>query len=197
MDTSDREQGARGQRLWHKGERAKVSIMHVFRTAYQENDARRAHRGEAGNEAEISKRSLQRRDGVGEEQLRRHLEYDLNALLNTVQLGSAVDLSDAPHVERSIVNYGFRDLSGFSVAEINTPVMIDTIRQSLMDYEPRLTRESIEVSVVAGDADNKQRLSISVSAELMGDPVDIPMDFDAEVDIGAGKLKMSKLRGQM
>jgi type VI secretion system protein ImpF len=31
----------------------------------------------------------------------------------------------------------------------------------------------------------------------MGDPVDIPMDFDAEVDLGAGKLRMSKLRVQL
>ena len=106
-------------------------------------------------------------------------------------------LDDTPHVEKSIINYGFRDLSGISLSEIKRPTMIAAIRQSLIDHEPRLVRESIEVKVGQAEGDSKQRLSISVAAELMGDPVDIPLDFDAEIDVGAGKLKMSKLRVQM
>jgi len=39
-------------------------------------------------------------------------------------------------------------------------------------------------------------IAISVSAELMGDPVDVPLDFEAEVDLGAGKLNMSRLQVQ-
>lgn len=170
--------------------------MQVFRESYFEHDSRKANAATGGGEAKISKRSQQRREGVSENQLRAHLEADLNALLNTIQLGSAVSLDDSPHVKNSIVNYGFRDLSGISAAEINTPKMVDTIRQSLLNFEPRLMSESIDVSVVGGEGNSKQRLTISVSAELMGDPVDIPLDFDAEVDLGAGKLKMSKLRVQ-
>jgi type VI secretion system protein ImpF len=40
-------------------------------------------------------------------------------------------------------------------------------------------------------------MAITVSAEMIGDPVDVPLDFDAEVDLGAGKLHMSKLRVQL
>lgn len=191
------QKGSSGQRLWRKGDRAKISIMQVFRESYFEHDARKANTAAGAGEATISKRSQQRREGVSENQLRAHLEADLNALLNTIQLGSAVSLDDTPHVRDSIVNYGFRDLSGISVSEINTPKMVETIRQSLLTFEPRLLSESIDVQVGGSDGDERQRLSISVSAELMGDPVDIPLDFDAEVDLGAGKLKMSKLRVQV
>ena len=189
--------GATGQRLWRKGERAKVSILQVFRESHFEHDARKGNAGPITGESKISNRSQQRREGVSEQKLRRHIEADLAALLNTIHLGSSVELSDTPYVEKSIVNYGFRDLSGISVGEIKTPAIIATIKQSLMDHEPRLVRGSIEVSVAQTEGDNKQRLAISVSAELMGDPVDIPLDFDAEVDMGAGKLKMSKLRVQL
>ena len=184
-----------GQRLWRKGEKAKVSIFQTFRSAFEAGDAQRAH-PVSGGESEISQRSRQRREGVSETTLRAHLEADLNALLNTIHLGSCVDLDDVPHVQASIVNFGFRDLSSVSLAEMNTPGLKATIRRSLINHEPRLIPESIDVEVTQAEGDNRQRLSIAVSAELMGDPVDIPLDFDAEVDMAAGKLKMSKLRVQ-
>ena len=197
MAKSQAKVGSTGQRLWRKGERAKVSILQVFREAHFEHDARKGNAGVVAGESQVSNRSQQRRDGISEQQLRRHLEADLAALLNTIHLGSSVPLDDTPHVEKSIINYGFRDLSGISLSEIKRPTMIAAIRQSLIDHEPRLVRESIEVKVGQAEGDSKQRLSISVAAELMGDPVDIPLDFDAEIDVGAGKLKMSKLRVQM
>ena len=184
---------APGPRLWRKGERAKVSILQVFRNSFESGDAQI---GSDANHTDASPRSLQRRDGINEETLRKHLQTDLNALLNTIELGSTSDLSDFPYVNASIVNYGFRDLSNVSVAEINTPRIKENIRASLINHEPRLIRESIQVDVIEPEGDNRQRLSISVSAELMGDPVDIPLDFDAEVDMSAGTLKMSKLRMQ-
>lgn len=188
---------ATGQRLWRKGDRAKVSILQVFREAHFEHDARRANQAAEDGETPVSRRSLQRRDGVSEDKLRTHLEADLSALMNTIQLGSTVDLDDVPHVRSSIVNYGFRDLSGVSMLEMTTQKLVDTIKQSLLTYEPRLTHDSIDVKVTGAEGNSRQRLSISVAAEMVGDPMDIPLDFDAEVDVGAGKLKMSKLRVQV
>lgn len=177
------------RRNWRKGERAKVSILQVFRNSFEAGDARGSAPGDGP-------RSLQRRDGLDEATLRKYLETDLNALLNTVELGSVVSLHDVPHVAASIANYGFSDLSSVATADINSPRIKETIRKSLINHEPRLVHDSIEVTVVEPNGDNRQRLSISVSAELMGDPIDIPLDFDAEVDMAAGKLKMSKLRMQ-
>lgn len=184
-----------GHRMWRKGERAKVSVMQVFRTAYAEHDARKANQG--GSDAKISKRSQQRREGVNEAALRDYLQDDLNALMNTINMGSTVDLEDVPHVKASILNYGFRDLSAVTLHELGSRAIRDSIRQSLINHEPRLVTDSIDVRVTQVEGGTRQRLSISVSAELMGDPVDIPLDFDAEVDVGAGKLKMSKLKVQM
>ena len=195
MKQSASDKSGSGQRVWRKGERAKVSIFQTFRNAFYEGDSRRPN-PVAGGEAEISARSRQRREGVSERTMRDHLEADLNALLNTIQLASSVPLDDVPHVQASIANFGFRDLSSVPLAEINTHGIKDTIRQSLINHEPRLVPESIGIDVREIEGDTRQRLSISVSAELMGDPVDIPLDFDAEVDIAVGKLRMSKLRVQ-
>lgn len=187
----------RDRRAFRTGDRSKVSIIHIFRSAHYAKDAKRASGKTEDGDAEITQRSKQRREGMSEDMLKLHLQIDLNALLNTIRLEAAVPLDDAPYVARSVANYGFRDLSEVSPSDVRSPRFVESIRQSLLDHEPRLVPESVEVRVAeTGEDDNRQRLALSVSAELMGDPVDIPIDFDAEVDLSAGKLKMSNLRVQ-
>ncbi|WP_141693096.1 type VI secretion system baseplate subunit TssE [Thioclava sp. SK-1] len=195
MTSSELDPAAR--RHWRRDDRAKVSILQVFRASFADHDARRAPADATNDGRETSSRSKMRRDGVSEDTLRAHLEYDLNALLNTIRLDAASSLKDAPHVARSILNYGFRDLSGVPASSLQKPDIIQSIRQSLIDHEPRLVKHSISITVADTSKTTDQRLSLTISAELMGDPVDIPLDFDAEVDLGAGKMKMSKLRVQL
>lgn len=193
----DHTESGPSRRKWRTGERSKVSIMQIFRSSFHAHDAKRANQRIEGKDTEITQRSRQRRVGMSEAELRSHLQSDLDALLNTIRLDSVVDLNDAPHVASSILNYGFCDLSGIGTAELKTGKFIASIRQSLIDHEPRIVPSSLDVRVVDAEASSNQRLSIKVFAELMGDPVDIPLNFDAEVDLGAGKMKMSKLRVQM
>lgn len=183
-------------RSWRRGDRSKISVMHVFRSAYYEHDAKKENERAEDGSAQISRRSKQRRHGVGEDTLKAHLQADLNALMNTIRLDAVVDLEDAPYVARSVANYGFQDLSNISESELNDTRMVNSIRQTLLDHEPRLIPESVEVRVADRTEDVQQRLSLMISAELMGDPVDIPIDFSAEVDLGAGKMQMSGLRVQ-
>ncbi|WP_420857756.1 type VI secretion system baseplate subunit TssE [Marivivens marinus] len=170
--------------------------MHIFRSAHYEHDARVARARTEDGETEITQRSKQRREGMDEDSLKRHLQADLNALMNTIRLDSAVSLEDAPHVMHSVLNYGFRDLSDVTAQDLNSSSVVKSIRESLLDHEPRIIPESLDVKVSERAGGNRHRLSISVTAELMGDPVDVPIDFDAEVDLGAGKLHMSALRVQ-
>jgi len=196
MNSSSKDTGSITRGPWNKGVRAKVSIMHVFRAAHIDRDAKIDREKSKDGEAVVTQRSKQRRHGVSEDTLRAHIQYDLQALLNTIRLDAVIPLEDAPHIARSVLNYGFRDLSNVTSDELSSPRIVDSIRQSLIDHEPRLIRDTIEVKMGAGEGDSKQRLSITVSAELMGDPVDIPIDFSADVDLGAGKMKMSQLRLQ-
>lgn len=183
----------RARRHWRAGDRAKVSIMNVFRAC----DGRLAASGPADGAREITARSLQRRDGAGEEALSQHLQADLHMLHNTTRLAAAESLDDAPHVARSVLNYGFRDLSDLSATEVGAPDVERSIRRSLLDHEPRIIPATLEAAIrAAAGTGADQRIELSVSAELMSDPVDIALDFDAEVDLGAGKLRLGRFRVQ-
>ena len=193
MPRGDADNSETARRPWQTGRKAKTSLLQVFRAAHQEHDARRCRDKAGDGTSQLTKARKQRRFGVSENELRAHLEADLAALLNTTHLESAVPLDDAPHVADSIVNYGFRDLSSLGTRELNTPAVVETLRRSLLRFEPRLIASSLDVQIRDSGGRN-HHLAVAVSAELMGDPVDVPLDFDAEVDLGAGKMTLSKLR---
>ncbi len=198
MTSDDSDLSTQVTRVWRKEDRAKVSIMQIFRSHHHERRKKKHAKRTLDGDGEVTEtRSIDFREAVSEDQLRHHIEADLNALMNTIRLDSAVSMKDAPHVASSILNYGFRDLSSVTLRDLNSASIRDSIKQSLIDHEPRLVPDSIEVTVKRGEGGKDQRMNLFVSADLMGDPVDIPLDFDAEVDLGAGKLRMSKLRVQL
>ncbi|MFT6452473.1 MAG: type VI secretion system protein ImpF [Halocynthiibacter sp.] len=178
-----------------KGHR-QVSIMHVFRSAAESGDARDGKTNYQGGDRELTARSKERREGTDEGTLKSHLSADLGNLMNTIRLDAAVSLSDAPFVERSIVNFGFRDMSSVSASAMTNQNIIQSIRESLINYEPRLIAETIEITINKSDAINTQRLTFDISAEMVASPVDVPLDFVAEVDLGAGKIQMTRLKVQ-
>ena len=194
MATDHDDHARASRRLMRKGDRSRVSLMQIFRAAHRDRDARLALPQDGQGETAITSRSKMRRDGVDESTLRSHVQADLSALMNTIQLGAIVDLGDAPHVERSILNYGFRDLSDVTARDLNSSSVVASIRQSLLNHEPRIVPETLEVRVADATGGTHHRLEISVTAELMADPVDVPIDFKAEVDLGAGKLRMRNVR---
>lgn len=184
------------KRDWKQGERSKISLMQAFRSAHSDHDATKiTDRGKDG-EIKITVRSKQRREGVSDEALRAHLMQDLETLLNTVQLDAIEPLDDVPYVKASLLNFGFPDFSTYTRKELAKPHVVAKIRQVLLDFEPRLRGATLDIRVENPEYGSNKRPRIHVSAEMMNDPVDIPVDFEAEVDLGVGKLSMPQLRTQ-
>lgn len=180
-------------------ERSRISLLDVFRQSFEEKDARQ--RGTSDTEAgglntvaRVSGRSNARRLGVDEDTLRAHVRQHLATLMNTIRLDAAVDLEDAPNVAQSVVNYGFQDLSNLTRIELTSHQIAKSIKQSLADHEPRLVKNSIEVKVEMLQGDDYQRVAVQVNADLIADPADIPVEFSADVDTGAGKVVLNTKR---
>lgn len=182
------------RKAWRSGQQARMSIMQVFRQAHRAKDGKVATESAGPGETNVTARSRQRRVGLSEDDLKASLRNDLSDLMTTVRLDAVVPLDDVPHVKASIVNYGFRDFSGITLAELRSPIVSADIRQALIDHEPRLIAETVTVALATDETEVHRRQTITVSAEMMGDPVDVAVDFDAQVDVGGGKLKMSDLR---
>jgi type VI secretion system protein ImpF len=177
-------------------DRKQVSLMHVFRSAAERGDSRDGAKSYRDGDREITSRSKERREGTSEETLRRHLTNDLAGLMNTVNLEASVDLADYPYIRKSILNYGFGDLSSLSDKGMAEAELARFIKETLMRHEPRLIPSTIEINVNKDLESVSQRLTFDISADMVASPVDVPLDFVAEVDMGAGKIQMTKLRVQ-
>ena len=89
----------------------------AFRAAHQERDAKVPVDIRDSGERVIAARRVSARTPISESELRKLVNTDLLALLNTTNLDSAEDLSDAPEVRKSILNFGFPDLASRSIDE--------------------------------------------------------------------------------
>ncbi len=177
-------------------DRRQVSLMHVFRSARAQRDASKDEANYQDGAREVTSRSQERRIGTDEATLRQHLTADLANLMNTINLDAVVDLDDTPYVAKSVINYGFGDMSEMSNSIHAGQQIAQLIRDTLIEHEPRLIADTIEIQLNRDEQETTQRLSFDVSAEMVATPVDVPLDFVAEVDMGAGKIQMTRLRVQ-
>ena len=186
----------RAEKTMAPRDRHQVSLMHVFRSAHAQRDSRKDKVEKVDGDRTMTERSKERRTGTDEETLRKHLAYDMGSLMNTVNLDATVSLADAPYVARSVVNYGFDDLSHLSDSDIDTVEVTKLIKRTLMTYEPRLIPDTIEVKVSDDQDESNQRITFDITAEMVASPADIPLSFVAEIDQGAGKIQMTRLKVQ-
>lgn len=172
-----------------------VSLMNVFREAAQSRDARESGEEYAeGGDRVLATRTLARRQGAKESHLRQHLAEDMANLMNTTQLGAAEDLEGLDFVKRSVLNFGLEDMSRMTTDDVRRDKVRARLRKSLLEHEPRLIAESLEiVPRLEDDGTDVQRLAFDITAEMAAKPVDVPLEFIAEIDVGSGKIKMSKL----
>lgn len=175
-------------------DRHQLSLMHVFRAAHASRDSRKVEKNMQDGNREMTQRSKERRGGTDEETLRKHLNYDMASLMNTVNLDAVVPLDDHPYLAKSIINFGFGDLSHLSDSEKDADTVAALIRKTLLNYEPRLIAETLEVTMSTKQDGSNQRMTFDITAEMYASPADIPMNFVAEVDDGAGKIQLTKLR---
>lgn len=167
--------------------------MLAFREAFEEGDARERLEERVGGERVVSGRGLLRRRGAGEALLKRDLAVDLMSLANTIDLASAVDISDLDYVKRSIVNFGLPDFSALTSLETGVSDVGRLLKTALLAHEPRLRPESIHVEQSVEVDDESHRVSFSVTAEMAASPLDLPLEFVAEVEVGSGKIRLTRL----
>lgn len=172
-----------------------MSLLHIFRDSAERRDARDDGRRYVQGERDLTQLSQARRDGAGEAAIRRNLSLDLASLMNTIRLDVCLPLGDHPRVAASIVNHGFQDMDSLWRNHRTPGSLAEAIRDALIVAEPRLRPETLEVRLDDAGPDVDQRLFFEISAEMISDPNDIPLQFVAEIDPAAGKITMSRMQG--
>jgi len=174
-------------------DRFQIPLMFAFRDAFDAKDARKRIEERRDGERVISGRGSLKRRGTDEIVLKKNLAVDLLALVNTIDLASAVDLGAFEHISRSILNFGLRDVASLTSEEAGVDSLARDLSTALASHEPRLDPDTLQVVRDRELDDVNQRIRFTVSAEMFCAPLDIPIEFVAEIDVGSGKVQLTRL----
>jgi type VI secretion system protein ImpF len=90
------------------------------------------------------------------------------------------------------VNYGLPDLAGHTVSTVDVDALERQLRTAIMDFEPRLLRETIRVSLLADERDmSHNALTFTIEAMLWAQPIPLRLFFRTAIDLEVGKVEIA------
>jgi type VI secretion system protein ImpF len=106
---------------------------------------------------------------------------------------STQDLQTFEHVRKSVLNFGFPDIAHRTIDELSLDDVKHEIATVLTSYEPRLVRNTVQVTrdLSVDIADLKVRFI--VRADLFCEPLNVPIEFVADVEVDTGKIMINRL----
>jgi type VI secretion system protein ImpF len=120
---------------------------------------------------------------------------DLTWLLNCFHLEASEDLSAWPLIARSTLNYGMPETSGVPVANINVEALQKRVRQAILDFEPRLLRNKLTVTVEKqSEMMNRNSLVFLIQGEMWAQPVPQSIFVRSEFDLESGTVRVDEGR---
>jgi type VI secretion system protein ImpF len=129
------------------------------------------------------------------QRLRDVVRRDLGWLLNCVHLEASEDLASWPLVARSTLNYGMPDIAGVPLSNVNIEALQKRVRQAILDFEPRLVRGKLSVTVESKQAGmSRNSLVFLIEGEMWAQPVPQSMFMRTELDLESGVVKIDEGR---
>jgi type VI secretion system protein ImpF len=168
--------------------------MHAFRSAHAARDAtvKIDQRDESGDRV-IAGRRTAGRSPITEQLLRKEVSQDLEALMNTVAMESSDDLVDFEHVRKSVLNFGLPDLVHRTLDEGNVADIKSEIEDVLKHFEPRLASDTIHAKRDTTIDKTELKLRFMVQADLRCDPVNVGVEFTADLDVDGTTIRINRL----
>jgi type VI secretion system protein ImpF len=132
---------------------------------------------------------------LSKRQLRRSVLRDLAWLFNATQLESVNDLSGAPLVRRSVLNFGLPALSGRSASSLDVSDLARAVRDAIINFEPRILPSTLRITTLleSGDLDHHNVIGVEIEAHLWAQPVPLEFLVRTEFDLETGKVQIMDL----
>lgn len=116
--------------------------------------------------------------------LRQCVLRDMGWLLNTTRAEATQDFSSVPAARSSVINYGVPDLAGVPAESLNTHALESAIRQAVLDFEPRILRDTLRVTIQRPDASRAgNSVGLRIEGQLWAQPAPLALILESEVDL--------------
>ena len=126
--------------------------------------------------------------------LRDIIQRDLSWLLNTNNMGGAIDADRFPMVAKSVLNYGLSEVAG----EYSTAERAERIRRSIERaitlHEPRIIKGSVHVTINADETGSDMTVALIIRADMWAQPLPLELYLRSKVDVTTGEVKVERSR---
>lgn len=122
--------------------------------------------------------------------LRQWVLRDLAWLLNTANNENDEAIAQYPHVMRSVANFGMQPLSGLRVSEIEWLVLEQNMCRAILDFEPRILPETLEVRALAPDdlIHHHNMLAFEIRCQIWAQPYPLELLLRTNLDLESGEM---------
>lgn len=125
------------------------------------------------------------------QKLRAAVLRDLRWLLNTGQLETTEDLERYPEVAKSVLNFGMPDISGLNLSGVDTESLERTVRDAIVQFEPRLSANTVKVTVVRDTEQmGRNALTFNIEGQLWAEPTPMALYLKTELDLETGDVSV-------
>jgi type VI secretion system protein ImpF len=180
-----------------KSTRLSPPLMWAFRSAHESGDARvRIDRRDDDGARIVPGRKSTVSASLTEPMLRREVWRDLETLMNTIALESSLgEILALENVRRSVLNFGLPDTTHRSIDELarNDSSMEHEIETALENFEPRLISGTVRVHRDTAVDVAGLKVRFVIRADMACRPVDIPVEFTADVELDSGNVVINRL----
>lgn len=132
--------------------------------------------------------------------LRAAVLRDLTWLFNSTRLVGADELADAPLVAKSVLNFGLPAMSGRPASSFDVTELESSIRQAIIDYEPRILPNTLRVTAVLREhgmesgplapGDHNNVIGVEIVGQLWSQPIPFELLLRTEIDLEAGTVEV-------
>ena len=128
-------------------------------------------------------------------QLRQAVLRDLAWLFNTTRLEAHQDFIGFTFAGRSVINFGLPALSGETASTLDIIALESSIKQAIVDFEPRILSSSLRVEALSTELqlDRHNVISVQISGELWAYPVPLELLLRTDVDLETGQVEIRDL----
>src|SRR6185295_16970177 len=100
-----------------------------------------------------------------------------------------------PYARRSVINFGLPALSGQTASTLEVQDLEREIKQAILDFEPRILPETLEVTAVGefSQLDQHNVIGIQIRGQLWAQPVPLELLLRTEIDLETGKVQIADL----
>src|ERR1700704_1361229 len=85
---------------------------------------------------------------LSKRRLRQSVLRDLAWLFNATQLEAVTDLTSAPFVRGSVLNFGLPALSGRAASSLDVSDLAKAIREAIVSFEPRILPSTLQITTL-------------------------------------------------